>query len=82
MAFPFHRHTETFYIRLDTSRCKACWECVQACPQHVFGKIDFPFHRHARIDQAENCKGCLLCLDTCLHQAILTVEKTRDNISR
>lgn len=69
--FPFPRHTETFYIHLDTSRCKACWDCIQACPQDVLGKVDLPFHRHARVDQAENCKGCLLCLDTCPHQAIL-----------
>ncbi len=78
--FPFLRHTETLYIRLDTSRCKACWDCVQACPQGVLGKVDFRFHRHAHIDRAEDCKGCLLCLDACPHQAILTREKSRDNV--
>ncbi|MFZ5909309.1 MAG: 4Fe-4S dicluster domain-containing protein [Chloroflexota bacterium] len=70
--------SETPYIRLDTSRCKACWECVQVCPHGVLGKIDLYFHRHARIDRAENCKGCLLCLEACSHQAILAVEKTHD----
>ena len=75
---PFSRHTETRYIRLDTKRCKACWKCVQVCPRGVLGKVDFHFHRHARIDQAEKCKGCLLCLDSCSNQAILAVEKTHD----
>lgn len=71
-------HTETRYIRLNTSRCKACWACVDVCPQNVFGKVDFHFHRHARIDRAENCLGCLCCLDACSNQAILTREKTHD----
>jgi len=78
LRFPFPHHTETLFISLDTSRCKACWRCVQVCPQLVFGKVDFLFHRHARIDRAENCKGCLLCLEACSHQAILAVEKTHD----
>ena len=83
---PFHlpssRQTKTRYIRLNTSRCKACWECVQVCPQHVFGKVDFWFHRHACIDQADDCRGCLRCLKVCSHQAILSTEKACDNTSR
>ena len=76
----FAHHTETLYIRLDTSRCRACWECVQACPQGVIGKVDLRFHRHARIDGTENCKGCLLCVDACSQQAILSREKTHDSV--
>jgi 2-oxoglutarate ferredoxin oxidoreductase subunit delta len=76
---PFSRHTETLYIRLDTSRCKACWDCVQTCPRGVLGKVDLRFHRHARIGRAENCKGCLLCLDVCSHHAILAREEIHDN---
>jgi len=79
---PFPRHTETDYIYLNTSRCQACWVCVQACPQHVLGKIDLRFHRHAHIDQAKNCKGCLRCLKACPNQAILAKERTHDNTSR
>lgn len=81
VRFPHPRQIETLYIRLDTSRCKACWDCVQTCPQGVIGKVDLRFHRHARIDRAEDCQGCLLCLDACPHQAILTKEKTHDNSS-
>jgi NAD-dependent dihydropyrimidine dehydrogenase PreA subunit len=42
--------------------------------------VDLRFHRHARIDRAENCQGCLLCLDACTHQAILSREETHDNV--
>jgi len=79
---PFPRHTETAYIRLNTSSCKACWACVEACPQHVFGKVDLHFHRHAYIDRAKNCRGCLRCVKACPNGAILTTEKNRDNPSR
>ncbi len=71
----FPRHKANPYIRLDTSRCKACWKCVQVCPQGVFGKVDILFHRHALIKRMENCKGCLLCLNSCPNQAILAVEE-------
>jgi uncharacterized Fe-S center protein len=76
---PFSRHSETRYILLNTSRCKACWECVDVCPQHVLGKIDFHFHRHARIDRSKKCKGCLRCIKACSNQAIMTREKIHDN---
>jgi Fe-S-cluster-containing hydrogenase component 2 len=78
----FSRHTETRSVRLDTRRCKACWACVAACPQHVLGKINLPFHKHAHIDQAEKCKGCLRCVKACPNGAIVKTEKAHDNASR
>jgi 2-oxoglutarate ferredoxin oxidoreductase subunit delta len=72
-----HRHRETSYIRLNTHQCKACWDCVTACPQNVLGKVDLPFHKHARVDQAEKCKGCLCCING----AIQSKEKTHGNLS-
>lgn len=82
LHFNSQHHKETPYIRVNTSRCKACWNCVNACPQGVLGKVDIPFHHHVRIVQAEKCTGCLLCFDACLHQAILAKEGTHDNISQ
>ena len=66
---------ETRFIRLDTRQCKACWECVNACPRGVLGKVDLPFHKHARVDRAEQCKGCLRCARTCPNGAIQAKEK-------
>jgi Fe-S-cluster-containing hydrogenase component 2 len=31
----------------------------------------FGWHRHARIDFAEQCKGCKKCVITCPNQAII-----------
>ena len=57
-------HTKTSYIKL-TSGCRACWECVKACPNHVIGEVDLPFHKHTHIDKANDCTGCLKCVKTC-----------------
>jgi uncharacterized Fe-S center protein len=65
-----HHHLETSYICLDTHKCKACWECVTACRQHVLGKVNLPFHKHSRVDRAERCKGCLLCVKVCPNGAV------------
>ena len=69
---PFPRHVDTSYIHLNTSLCKACWACVNVCPQGVLGKVDINFHKHAHIDYAENCIGCLRCVKACPNQAIYT----------
>ncbi|RPJ62419.1 MAG: 4Fe-4S dicluster domain-containing protein [Dehalococcoidia bacterium] len=58
------------YISLNTRLCRACWKCVEACPQGVIGKSNLPFHKHARIDKPDDCKGCLKCVKACSQQAI------------
>ena len=69
----------TFVVTESCIKCKYT-DCVDVCPQGVLGKLDLRFHRHVRIERAENCKGCLLCLDACSHQAILSMEETHDNV--
>ena len=71
LRFPIPRHDSTKYIRLSTTLCKACWMCVQACPNDVIGKVDLPIHKHAHIDQAEKCRGCQKCVRACPNGAIL-----------
>jgi ferredoxin len=63
-------HLKTKYSELDSSRCQACWKCVESCPNHVLGKVVFLRHRHARIDHAEACKGCKKCVRSCPYDAI------------
>ena len=69
--FPFHGHTFTKFIKLDRSKCKACWKCVETCPNHVLGKAILFRHRHAHVDNAKACKGCKKCVDICPNDAIL-----------
>ena len=53
------------HIALDHSRCDACWECVDACPEAVIGKVDVWLHRHAVIRAGDRCSGCRKCVKIC-----------------
>ncbi len=85
---PFPRHDRTKYIRLNTHNCQACWTCVEACPQHVLGKVDVLGHRHAHVDHADACKGCKTCVRACPHDALqytyqpVPVEDRKPSLSR
>jgi 2-oxoglutarate ferredoxin oxidoreductase subunit delta len=69
----------TEYICCDSGKCKACWECLEACPNDVFGKINILIHKHVKIVNRDNCTGCLKCIKACGHRAIspIAVEKER-----
>jgi 2-oxoglutarate ferredoxin oxidoreductase subunit delta len=58
-------HRESAFVHLDTRRCKACWKCLSACPRRVIGKVAILWHKHVRIDKAEDCLGCLKCVKVC-----------------
>ncbi len=60
----------TAYIHLETRKCRACWECIRACPNDVIGRINLLFHKHARIEHPEKCKGCRKCVKACQEEAI------------
>jgi ferredoxin len=64
---------ETKYIRLDRGMCRACWKCLDTCPEGVIGKISILFHKHVLIDNPERCKGCQKCLKVCPEKAISPV---------
>jgi 2-oxoglutarate ferredoxin oxidoreductase subunit delta len=70
LHFPFHRHLVTPYIRLNTRRCTACWECTKACPRGVLGRAVLLRHRHAHVDHAGDCRGCGKCARACPNEAI------------
>ena len=60
----------TKFIRLNRRACKACWKCVEACPNGVIGRINVIFHKHSKIKYADKCKGCQKCVKACEQQAI------------
>ena len=74
------KRKSTDYISLNTRLRKACWECVEACPEGVIGKVSILFHKHARIDHAEECKGCEKCVKTCPQQAITAYQIEKQKI--
>lgn len=66
----------TAFVALDRPRCEACWACLEACPQEVFGKVDLLGHRHAKIRNAGVCTGCGRCVKACEAGALTRLEGT------
>jgi len=54
-------------IKLDRSKCKACYSCVRTCPVkaiHVRGNTVFPYIEESK------CILCGTCIGTCAYDAI------------
>jgi len=66
----FRNSHETQHILLDTSKCGACWKCLEICRKHAVGKVDIFFHKHAVIRDAAACAGCGACAKACPNGAI------------
>ena len=65
----------TPYILANTSRCEACWKCIETCHKQVIGKVSFLWHKHIVIKAGENCTGCKKCIKTCPHGVFLQIDK-------
>lgn len=61
----FTKRNRTKYICADTSKCKACWDCIDECQHETLGKVNFWFHKHVVIKNAEKCRGCKSCIAVC-----------------
>ncbi|MDR2084196.1 MAG: 4Fe-4S binding protein [Bacteroidales bacterium] len=55
----------TPYIWINTRDCRACWKCVDNCPEHIIGKTGFLWHKHIVIQNEDNCTGCKKCMQIC-----------------
>ena len=71
----------TKYIQLASGNCKACWKCVENCPQKVMGKIDIIVHRHSKISEPDKCIGCMKCASVCEYKAIKPADKTLHKVN-
>lgn len=72
---PRGRPRETNYITFDPHLCTACWICIRVCPGRVFGKVDLPLHKHARLERVDDCNGCeglphVRCVRVCKSSAL------------
>ncbi len=67
----------TNHIIIDTSKCEACWDCVDECKHSTLGRVNLWFHKHVVIKNAENCHGCKKCIDVCQNGVFKLVTPTR-----
>lgn len=64
------RSQKTRFVRLNSRDCIACWKCIEKCPAKVIGRINLPWHKHAKLRNVEACTGCLGCVKICESGAI------------
>ena len=62
-------------IIIIPSRCTACWECVDVCPENVLVRTGFLFHKHILIGNSDACTGCLKCFHACNHKTIFRINR-------
>ena len=67
------KQTKTDFIELTTSNCKACWKCIESCPEKVIGKVSFLAHKHVILKNPKNCIGCLKCIKVCEYNAYKSI---------
>lgn len=67
------------HIVIDTSKCKACYLCVDECPKHLIKISDKTNKSGARVvefqDPQHQCLGCAMCATRCPDLAITKVYK-------
>jgi 2-oxoglutarate ferredoxin oxidoreductase subunit delta len=64
---------KTNNLIIDTTKCKACGECIEKCENMVFKLVGIKFIfncRHIKVVKPENCVGCLSCVEACPKGAI------------
>jgi 2-oxoglutarate ferredoxin oxidoreductase subunit delta len=83
MKIPFlhPNRSLTNFVQLNTRICQACWRCINECNKNVIGKVDFLGHRHARIDNPDQCAGCLKCVKICKFGAFKTIHQPSGEIT-
>lgn len=68
------------YIKLDKSKCKACYLCMEVCPKNLIKKGSesnslgaFPVEFE---DKNGECIACAMCAIRCPHLAITEVVRS------
>jgi 2-oxoglutarate ferredoxin oxidoreductase subunit delta len=46
---------------------------MEECPKNVIGRINLPWHKHARIVNGSNCTGCMNCVKICQYGAFYLI---------
>ncbi len=65
-------------IVLNRDRCKACYLCMEACPQKVLAeddKVNVLGYYPVKVENGEKCIGCAICARVCPDIAIEKVYK-------
>ncbi len=65
----------TKYINANTTKCEACWICIDECKYNVVGKVNLWFHKHIIFEDIGECRGCKKCINICPNDVFKAVAK-------
>ena len=60
-------------IVINRDRCKACYLCIEACPNKVLGmdeKVNTLGYYPVKVNSEKDCIGCAICARVCPDIAI------------
>lgn len=68
-------NTHTAFVQLNSYSCKACWKCIEVCPNNVIDKsflfiVETLIYEHILIYNSIECIGCMNCIRACNYDAI------------
>lgn len=58
------------YITIDTSKCIACWLCVDECTTQAIDEVIILWHKHIVLKDDDMCIGCYKCINVCPREVI------------
>ena len=67
------RHVVVYVIAIEESKCTGDGTCVDICPVKVL-ELREGSEKKATAVNADECLGCMACVNTCEHQAITVTE--------
>jgi len=70
-------HTRTPFIQINTRKCKACWKCLENCPNQIVGKVDLRWHKHTLIVKPGLCIGCFKCMEVCENDVFSRIDRVK-----
>ncbi len=64
-----------YVITIDIEKCEGCGDCVDGCPNELFGIAEENGKKYAMVaGDPEECIGCLSCEAGCDEGAITVTE--------
>ena len=60
-----------FIVTVDVDKCKACGDCIDACPNELMAMVEDGGKKHAIFSgDPSDCIGCYSCESSCEEGAV------------
>jgi NAD-dependent dihydropyrimidine dehydrogenase PreA subunit len=64
-----------YIVTIDIDKCKACGDCVEACPGQAITMVEEDGKKYAMYSGSpDDCLGCMSCQEGCAEEAVTVME--------